>query len=112
MTDDDISGTFTFLRALEDYGPEITPAQIGQTWFNYIVEGRATSGGAASATPPSTRVYLHLKDGMRAPATGSAALNGKILSEQIGAQIFIDGWAMACRATPSAPPTWRGARRA
>ena len=36
VTDDDISGTFTFLRALEDYGysRDLTPAQIGQTWLN------------------------------------------------------------------------------
>jgi ADP-ribosylglycohydrolase len=34
VTDDDISGTFTFLRALADYGPDVTPAQIGQTWLN------------------------------------------------------------------------------
>ena len=33
VTDDDISGTFTFLRALDDYGNnrDVTPAQIGQT---------------------------------------------------------------------------------
>ena len=33
VTDDDISGTFTFLRALPDYGnsPDITSRQIRQT---------------------------------------------------------------------------------
>src|SRR5512135_2454399 len=43
VTDDDITGTFTFLRALPDYGNSrgITPAQIGQTWLNYCIEGRA-----------------------------------------------------------------------
>jgi ADP-ribosylglycohydrolase len=42
VTDDDISGTFTFLRALPDYGnsQNLTPAQIGQTWLNYIIERR------------------------------------------------------------------------
>src|SRR5262245_62285830 len=42
VTDDDISGTFTFLRALSDYtnSLELTPAQIGQTWLNYIIENR------------------------------------------------------------------------
>jgi ADP-ribosylglycohydrolase len=36
VTDDDISGTFTFLRALPDHGNtnELTPQQIGQTWLN------------------------------------------------------------------------------
>ena len=44
VTDDDLSGTFTFLRALPDYGNtrHLTPAQIGQTWLNYLVEGRTT----------------------------------------------------------------------
>jgi ADP-ribosylglycohydrolase len=100
VTDDDISGTFTFLRALEDYGRDVTPAQIGQTWLNYIVEGRSTHWWGGVGVSAEHTVYLHLKDGMRAPATGSAALNGKILSEQIGAQIFIDGWAMACPGDP------------
>src|SRR5215813_1445213 len=40
VTDDDISGTFTFVRALPDYGTslDLTPAQIGQSWLNYIIE--------------------------------------------------------------------------
>src|SRR6266508_106493 len=42
VTDDDISGTFTFLRALPDNGNsrDLTPAQIGQSWLNYIIERR------------------------------------------------------------------------
>ena len=33
VVDDDLTGTFTFLRALVDYGAtrDLTPAQIGQT---------------------------------------------------------------------------------
>src|SRR5262245_51306109 len=40
VADDDLSGTFTFLRSLADngYPPDLTPAQIGQTWLNYLVE--------------------------------------------------------------------------
>ena len=30
LTDDDVSGTFTFVRALEDFGPGVTPEQIGR----------------------------------------------------------------------------------
>src|SRR3954471_12426738 len=42
ITDDDISGTFTFLRALADYGSsrELAAEQIGQTWLNYLIEKR------------------------------------------------------------------------
>jgi ADP-ribosylglycohydrolase len=54
VTDDDISGTFTFLRALADYGntPALTPAQIGQTWLNYIIERRTILwwGGMGNST--------------------------------------------------------------
>ena len=100
VTDDDVSGTFTFLRALADYGPGVTPAQIGQTWLNYVVEGRSTHWWGGVGVSVEHTAYLHLKDGMRAPETGSAAVNGRVLSEQIGAQIFVDGWAMACPGDP------------
>jgi ADP-ribosylglycohydrolase len=100
VTDDDISGTFTFLRALEDYGPGVTSEQIGRAWLNYVVEGRSTHWWGGVGVSVEHTVYLRLKDGMRAPETGSAARNGKVLSEQIGAQIFIDGWAMACPGDP------------
>ena len=44
--------------------------------------------------------YLRLRQGHAAPASGSVALNGRAMAEQIGAQIFIDGWALA---NPGAP---------
>jgi ADP-ribosylglycohydrolase len=102
LTDDDISGTFTFLRALADHGyrRDVTPAEIGETWLNYVVEGRSTHWWGGVGVSVEHTVFLHLKDGMPAPHTGSAGLNGKVLSEQIGAQIFIDGWAMACPGDP------------
>ena len=42
VTDDDISGTFTFIRAMEDYDcdPDLSPKQIGQSWLNYLIENR------------------------------------------------------------------------
>jgi ADP-ribosylglycohydrolase len=102
VTDDDISGTFTFLRAMPDYGNslELTPAQIGQTWLNYIIENRTILwwGGLGNSTEHTA--YLRLKNGIPAPESGSIARNGKIVAEQIGAQIFIDGWAMVAPADP------------
>ena len=54
VADDDISGTFTFLRALPDYGNslDLTPVQIGQTWLNYIIENRSILwwGGMGNST--------------------------------------------------------------
>ena len=103
VTDDDISGTFTFLRALPDYDNllNLTPAQIGQTWLNYIVEHRTILwwGGLGNSTEHTA--YLRLKNGIQAPHSGSVALNGKVVSEQIGAQIFIDGWGLICPGDPA-----------
>jgi len=102
VTDDDISGTFTFLRALPDYGNrrDLTPAQIGQTWLNYLIEERTILwwGGLGNSTEHTA--YLRLKSGIPAPHSGSIALNGKVVAEQIGAQIFIDGWAMVAPGDP------------
>jgi ADP-ribosylglycohydrolase len=93
VADDDISGTFTFLRALEDYGPGVTPAQIGQTWLNYVIEGRSTFWWGGVGVSTEHTAYLRLKDALPVPKPD-------VLSEQIGAQIFIDGWAMACPGDP------------
>ncbi len=102
VTDDDISGTFTFLRALPDYGNsrDITAAQIGQTWLNYLIERRTVLwwGGMGNSTEHTA--YMRLKHGYQAPQSGSIELNGKVVAEQIGSQIFIDGWAMVAPGDP------------
>ncbi|GHO42377.1 ADP-ribosylglycohydrolase family protein [Ktedonospora formicarum] len=111
VTDDDLTGTFTFLRALPDYGNtlDLTPAQIGQTWLNYIIEQRTILwwGGMGNSTEHTA--YLRLKAGIPAPQSGSIALNGQIVAEQIGAQIFIDGWGMVSPSNPvqAAELAWR-----
>ena len=42
VSDDDISGTLTFVRALEDSGLYAdTPAEFfGDTWLNYLIQNR------------------------------------------------------------------------
>jgi ADP-ribosylglycohydrolase len=103
VTDDDISGTFTFLRALPDHGnsPDLTPFQIGQTWLNYLIEEKTILwwGGMGNSTEHTA--YLRLKSGIPAPESGSIAANGHIVAEQIGSQIFIDGWAMVAPGNPA-----------
>jgi len=102
VTDDDITGTFTFLRALEDHGYDrnISAERIGRTWLNYIIENRTVFwwGGLGNSTEHTA--YLRLRQGITAPESGSSDLNGKIVSEQIGSQIFIDGWAMVAPGDP------------
>ncbi len=102
VPDDDISGTFGFLKAMPDYGysKELSATQIGQTWLNYLIEERTVLwwGGLGNLTEHTA--YLRLKNGIQAPASGLIGLNSKVVAEQIGSQIFIDGWAMV---TPGDP---------
>ena len=102
VTDDDISGTFTFVRALEDYGNSatVTVEQMGKGWLNYLIENETILwwGGMGNSTEHTA--YLRLKSGVPAPESGSMALNGKVVAEQIGAQIFIDGFALVAPGDP------------
>jgi ADP-ribosylglycohydrolase len=96
VADDDISGTFGFFRAVDDSGRggEVSARDVGEAWLNYIIENKTILwwGGLGRSTEHTA--YLRLKSGIPAPRSGSAALNGRTLSEQIGAQIFIDAFAM------------------
>ncbi len=95
VPDDDISGTFVFCRSLRDFGyKKIKSEQIGETWLNYIIENKTILwwGGLSRSTEHTA--FLRLKEGIKAPLSGSKELNGKTISEQIGSQIFIDTWAL------------------
>ena len=102
VTDDDVAGTFTFIRALEDYGisPDLTAEDIGKAWLNYIVEERSILWWGGNGNSTEHTAWLNLKRGVAAPASGSIATNGQAVAEQIGAQIFIDGWAMVAPGQP------------
>lgn len=97
LPDDDISGTFAFFRALEDNGyPKVLdPQDVGRTWLNYIIEEKTILwwGGLGRSTEHTA--FLNLKQGIAAPQSGSHARNGDWLPAQIGAQIFMDGFALA-----------------
>jgi ADP-ribosylglycohydrolase len=102
VPDDDISGTFLFYRALEDNGfpADISAKSIGDTWLNYIVEDKTVLwwGGLGRSTEHTA--YLRLKAGVHAPQSGSSKLNSRAMSEAIGAEIFIDTWALSNPANP------------
>lgn len=102
VTDDDISGTFTFFRALPDHGnsPDLTAEQIGQTWLNYLIEKKTILwwGGLGNSTEHTA--YLRLKHGIPAPLSGAIETNGQVVAEQIGGQIFIDAWPMVYPGEP------------
>jgi ADP-ribosylglycohydrolase len=102
VTDDDVAGTFTFLRALEDYGvsPELSAEDIGKAWLNYIVEERSILWWGGNGNSTEHTAWLNLKRGLPAPLSGATATNGQTVAEQIGAQIFIDGWALVAPGQP------------
>ncbi len=102
VVDDDISGTFAFLRAMPDFGNklDLTAAQIGDTWLNYLIENKTILWWGGLGMSTENTAYLRLAQGMRAPASGAIATNGQLVAEQIGAQIFIDGWGMIAPGDP------------
>nr|KAK5447326.1 hypothetical protein LTR18_002905 [Exophiala xenobiotica] len=111
VTDDDVSGTFTFVRALEEHCPDgvnsksnstlITSEDIGKTWLNNVIEGRTIFWFGGNGISTEHTAYLNLKRGIPAPRSGSIQQNGKTVAEQIGAQIFVDGWAMVAPGNPA-----------
>ena len=101
VTDDDITGTFTFARAMRDYpASKVDAAQVARTWLNYIIEERTVLwwGGRGNSTEHTA--FLLMQDGVLPPHSGSIESNGKVVAEQVGAQIFVEAWAMACPGEP------------
>jgi ADP-ribosylglycohydrolase len=102
VTDDDVSGTFTFVRALAEHGvkEDLSAEEIGKTWLNSIIEQRSILwwGGRGNSTEHTA--WLNLSRGVPAPKSGSIEVNGEAVAEQIGAQIFIDGWALVAPGKP------------
>jgi ADP-ribosylglycohydrolase len=102
VTDDDISGTFTFVRALAEHGvkADLSAEEIGKTWLNSIVEQLSILWWGGNGNSTEHTAWLNLKRGVAAPRSGSIAVNGQTVAEQIGAQIFIDGWALVAPGKP------------
>ncbi|KAH9886827.1 ADP-ribosylation/Crystallin J1 [Xylariomycetidae sp. FL2044] len=103
VTDDDVSGTFTFVRALEEHGvnQNLSAESIGKTWLNNVINRRTIFWWGGRGISTEHTAFLNLKEGIPAPRSGSIETNGKTVAEQIGAQIFIDGWALVSPGNPS-----------
>ncbi len=102
VSDDDISGTLTFLRGLEDSGLyKDTPTEaFGDMWLNYLIEHQTVLWWGGMGRSTEHTAWLRLKQGYKAPQSGSIGLNGKVVAEQIGAQIFIDAFGMVAPGKP------------
>ncbi len=98
--DDDTAFPLIMLRALEDYGPEVTAQQMGETMLNYVADQRGTLWWGGYGVSTEHTAYLNLAQGIPAPRSGSAAQNGRSLAEQIGGQIFSDIWGLVAPNQP------------
>ena len=107
VADDDITGTFTFVRALEDLGrfEDTTAEDFGRTWMNYLIEKKTILWWGGMGLSTEHTAYLRMKNGVKPPLSGSCAMNGQIVAEQIGAQIFIDAIGMCFPGQPERAAT-------
>lgn len=100
--DDDINGTLFAVRALGDYGcsRDLTAEQIGLNLLNYAPyeHGYFWWGGYGTSTEHTA--YLNLRSGILPPRSGSVEQNGPEIAEQIGGQIFIEGWGLVSPCNP------------
>lgn len=106
--DDDTSVPLVLLRAVEDFGPDFTPQQVGQTLLNYLGDQHGSLWWGGYGVSTEHTAYLNLKAGIPAPVSGSAVLNGKSLSEQIGGQIFSDIWGLLAPGDPARAADYSG----
>lgn len=99
--DDDTAMPMILIRALQDYGPSLTAAQLGRTWLNYLGDQRGTLWWGGYGVSTEHTAYLNLAAGIPAPKSGSVELNGAELAEQIGGQIFSDIWGLVAPNNPA-----------
>lgn len=99
--DDDTAVPLILMRALEDHGLEPTAEQLGETILNYVADGRGTFWWGGYGISTEHTAYANLAGGLAAPRSGSAELNGTVLAEQIGGQIFSDLWGLVVPNQPA-----------
>ena len=83
-----------YIRALEDFGPNVTVEQIGQTVLNYVGDQHGTFwwGGYGNSTEHTA--YLNLANGFQLRYQALIALNGPTIAEQSAAKFsaISGGW--------------------
>lgn len=108
--DDDLNGPIFLIRALEDANKnyEIEAQDVGEAFLNYSCyeQGFLWWGGYGKSTEHTA--YLNLRAGVKAPLSGSAALNGLGVAEQIGGQIFVDTWGLVTPGNPDLAAHYAG----
>ncbi len=100
--DDDSNGPAFFIRALSDSGQygELTSADVGRAWLNYAPRGRGMFWWGGYGVSSEHTAYENMRAGIEPPYSGSIAMNGETIAQQIGGQIFIDAWGLVCPGRP------------
>jgi ADP-ribosylglycohydrolase len=94
--DDDLVMPLIMMRAFEECRDPVSLSaeEIGHTWLNHLSRERGSIWRGGYGVSSEHTAYLNLLNGIPAPQSGSAALNGPTISEQIGGQIFSDIWGL------------------
>ncbi len=100
--DDDSNGPAYFIRALfDDYNNgKLTSEAVANAWLNYSREGVGMFWWGGYGISTEHTAYLNLKEGIKAPDSGSIKTNGDIIAQQIGGQIFIDTFGLVNPCNP------------
>lgn len=99
--DDDTAFPMVLIRALQDFGADVTAEELGETVLNYVADQRGTLWWGGYGVSTEHTAYANLAAGIPAPRSGSIAMNGKALAEQIGGQIFSDIWGLIAPNDPA-----------
>lgn len=68
--------------------------------MNYLFENRTVLWWGGIGNSVEHTAYFNLKRGIHAPDSGSEKINGPVMASQIGAQIFMDAYALMCPGDP------------
>lgn len=101
--DDDINGTLFLTRALGDYdcSRDMGADRVGLTLLNYAPRERGFFWWGGYGVSTEHTAYANLRAGIMPPLSGSIEQNGTEIAEQIGGQIFIEGWGLVAPGSPS-----------
>ncbi|OJJ52155.1 hypothetical protein ASPSYDRAFT_165051 [Aspergillus sydowii CBS 593.65] len=103
VADDGVLGTFVPVRALEEHGlcPDLTADAVGKTWRNNVIESRTVFWWSGHAVSTERTASHRLARGVPAPLRDAITTNGPTIAEQVGAQAFIDAWALVAPGNPA-----------
>lgn len=94
--DDDINGPLFYQRVFLNgqASHSVGVADMAHTLMNYVCDEHGFFWWGGYGISSEHTAYTNLKSGIAAPLSGSKALNGLTVSEQIGGQIFSDCWGL------------------